>query len=477
MKDKASRGDIKTTSHKSAKSKSVKGLCCTKSGTSSLKASKHNRKNAGINNEILEASLPSSCPTLPPRSPVLTSSFQNKLPEALFPVGVQSPSHYQKLHLQLFPIDDATRKFLEEENHCPYLELTITSRKKISSVIKHLQIKWANSTSASQELMLFPYNARLENLATFRRWTSRDSDTTAADVHEAIGKPTVFRLRYGWFSILEPKICSFPMESCCFPTELTSKENTENDADDHKEQLSSGLSQKCGLVRTSLSLKESFGTIASNNSTQTECNQRSDDAKLSWVDCVSNISFGALFSEVEAAEAAKHGSQPPSQNNSNLQQFPISCDSFDAAIAAHIATYRPKSETIPVAQPSILDSEETCNPFSFRNLISSNKNSLVHSEVAPATSLGCTMLSPIMELAQNDGCVPPNTEIDSNKGVDKQEMQADAKAPNEDNNMFQGLDMHWPPSAGPWQFMPSPKQINGDSNGFGVFVSTNMDIL
>lgn len=83
-----------------------------------------------------------------------------------------------------------------QNNHNPYLELTLTTRKRISSVVKHLNFKWGSSKLASGELMLFPYNVYLDNLANSIRWTLEDSDVTAADVHASLGSPAMFRLRF-----------------------------------------------------------------------------------------------------------------------------------------------------------------------------------------------------------------------------------------------------------------------------------------
>ncbi|XP_019054682.1 PREDICTED: TSL-kinase interacting protein 1-like [Nelumbo nucifera] len=119
----------------------------------------------------------------------------------------------RKMKLQLFPIDEGTRIGLEKDGHNPYLELTLSSRKKVGSVLKHLHNKWDTSTVAMGELVLFPYNVRLENLAGYRRWTVKDGDTSSADVYEAIGRPAIFRLRYGWFSDLESKTLQTPFTS------------------------------------------------------------------------------------------------------------------------------------------------------------------------------------------------------------------------------------------------------------------------
>ncbi|KAF7834003.1 TSL-kinase interacting protein 1 [Senna tora] len=119
-----------------------------------------------------------------------------------------------KLKLQLFPIDDCTRRALEMHN--PYLELTLSTRKRISSILEHLNRKWGNSSIAVGELMLFPYNIQRENLASFQRWT-QESTVSAGDVCEMIGRPLIFRLRYGWFSSNELRSLNnqVPMASSC----------------------------------------------------------------------------------------------------------------------------------------------------------------------------------------------------------------------------------------------------------------------
>ncbi|CAH1414140.1 unnamed protein product [Lactuca virosa] len=43
-----------------------------------------------------------------------------------------------KLKLQLFPVDETTWRALEMDNHNPHLELTLSTRKKISSVLEHM---------------------------------------------------------------------------------------------------------------------------------------------------------------------------------------------------------------------------------------------------------------------------------------------------------------------------------------------------
>ncbi|KAG7960400.1 hypothetical protein I3843_10G121500 [Carya illinoinensis] len=134
-----------------------------------------------------------------------------------------------KLKLQLFPFDDGTRRALEMDKHNPHLELTLSSRKKISSVLEHLNRKWGNSSVASGELLLFPYSVQGENLMDCPRWT-QDSIVSAADVYAMLGRPPVFRLRYGWFSDTElgSAVLQQPSASCCILAENENIINNDN---------------------------------------------------------------------------------------------------------------------------------------------------------------------------------------------------------------------------------------------------------
>lgn len=133
-----------------------------------------------------------------------------------------------KLKLQLFPVDDFTRKALEKDGHNPYLELTLKARKMISSVLQHLMQKWGSSSVASGELMLFPYNAQCKDILNSQSWTLKDTAACAGDVYAALGSPTIFRLRYGWFSsrvqqISNEEPCQHPAFSVSHPNDMTNK--------------------------------------------------------------------------------------------------------------------------------------------------------------------------------------------------------------------------------------------------------------
>ena len=85
-----------------------------------------------------------------------------------------------------------------------------------------------------------------------------------------------------------------------------------------------------------------------------------------WADSLTNISLGDLLSEVNCVD-------PPMPGNSQcLQQCSFSCDSFDAAIAAHIHRHQNKTSFPPPMASlasSIWDAEDTCDGFLFQNTV------------------------------------------------------------------------------------------------------------
>ncbi|EFJ29211.1 hypothetical protein SELMODRAFT_410828 [Selaginella moellendorffii] len=98
-----------------------------------------------------------------------------------------------KIKLQLFPIDDKTKTALEQEGHNPHLELTLKASKSISSVLQHLSQKWGRCSVATGDIRLYPFIRQPSSTS----WNSKDV-VCAADVYDAVGRPSVFRLRYGW---------------------------------------------------------------------------------------------------------------------------------------------------------------------------------------------------------------------------------------------------------------------------------------
>ncbi|KAL6558910.1 hypothetical protein OROMI_019260 [Orobanche minor] len=133
-----------------------------------------------------------------------------------------------KVKLQLFPINEETRMGLEKDGHNPFLELTLSARKRISSVVRHLNTKWGSSSVVIGQLMLFPYNTMLEEVASCKRWTLNDSAITAWEVYVDVGSPSIFRLRYGWYSNFQHGMFDMPPK--------TSLLEARRDSEDHKEE-------------------------------------------------------------------------------------------------------------------------------------------------------------------------------------------------------------------------------------------------
>ncbi|WCJ34493.1 TSL-kinase interacting protein 1 [Euphorbia peplus] len=315
---------------------------------------------------------------------------------------VFSQNHYvesnalanMKLKLQLFPIDDGTRRALETDNHNPHLELTLSTKKKISSVLEHLNRKWGSSSIASGELMLFPYSAQRENLAGYQRWT-QDSIVCAADVFSTIGSPSVFRLRYGWFSNNEiaPVTFQAPPESSLSPNiDSTGMENERrklvdsspvsgpSTGDQSEKHVDFSTAIGSNFVETSHpAASKSCHEKRSDDQIDIKQSSDADHLKVSnatalsageWADSLTNISIGDLLSEVPNDIIPDVTESAPAQIDHCLQQIPFSCDSFDAAIAAHMSKHQNKmvfqSTMTSQTSSSIWDAEETCDAFSFQ---------------------------------------------------------------------------------------------------------------
>lgn len=304
----------------------------------------------------------------------------------------------EKLKLQLFPIDDDTRQRLEKGAHNPFLELTLSSRKRISSVLEHLNRKWGTNTIGSSELLLLPYSIQQDDIAKCQRWTIKDADSTAADVHAAIGNPSVFRLRYGWFSGVEPRarFSNSPLapgsEDCPLSEDIVKRLATPDTSDTTPpicctSKLLGGSCKGSPLPSaTSIAeiraetdtfkLKDGFPESSGKSSSWTvekakegSRNQQEDMSDPAircgsdllageWADSLTNISIGDLL--LEASEVSSQ------QNALCIQQTSFSCDSFDAAVAAH--SYFPQFTGLATQAPvvSIWNAEETCDEFSFK---------------------------------------------------------------------------------------------------------------
>lgn len=87
-----------------------------------------------------------------------------------------------------------------------------------------------------------------------------------------------------------------------------------------------------------------------------------------WADSLTNISIGELLAEPMPNVDINCRDFPGALGSNCHQQTAFSCDSFDAAIAAHMYKHQNKVEQHDLAfhAPSIWDAEETCDAFSFQ---------------------------------------------------------------------------------------------------------------
>ncbi|XP_010261015.1 PREDICTED: TSL-kinase interacting protein 1-like [Nelumbo nucifera] len=445
----------KNTGEVSVKSKADAGLSCTRIKASVKKIGGRRKKATGKSDANLtkkdEHLVPSSAQTICQQLPVKETGNSNIVTTVETELG-QTLQPSAKIRLQLFPIDEGTRTGLEKDGHNPHLELTLRARKKLVSVLNHLHNKWGSSSVAVGELMLLPYNVRLENLAGYRRWTLKDSAISAADVYEAIGKPLIFRLRYGWFSDLESK--------------THNKSPTSNNI--------RGSSQ--------------FGDIHKSFSENVECmngdkqpledNLRASNtatpSSLGWADSLTNISMGGLLSEA-SLQGNVNRCDPMPIGGSSLQQLPFSSDSFDAAIAAHI--YGRSQGSIPsshVSHSSIFDAEETCHAFPFQKFCSSGKEFVAASRSGACSqdaSLKPFKFPTLVEEEAQTGSTQDQTE------EPKADLLLQRQGADNGENSLGMPDINWSDSLwSPDLSLSSSRQIiSGDSINFSSLLSSSLD--
>lgn len=289
-----------------------------------------------------------------------------------------------KIKLQLFPIDESTRLGLEKDGFHPYLELTLSARKKISSVLKHLGSKWGSSSIAVGEPMLFPYVAEC---LTGYRWTRNDICISASDVYAAIGSPAVFRLRYGWMSDsnLETKTLGQPSVSA--PFKASSKlEDVQKSCHTYmqnayvngeKAEVTGEESGKpiimSGETNVAVAEKASNGGVGSMENEVT-MDGSIEQSLAMWADSLTNISIGGLLSE--ASLQGRFGNCDKKSNgiSSGLQSSQLISDSFDAFIAGQMNPSRSLRPPLQDSHSSILDADDTCHAFPFQKISSLGKN-------------------------------------------------------------------------------------------------------
>ncbi|KAL1566005.1 TSL-kinase interacting protein 1, variant 2 [Salvia divinorum] len=384
--------------------------------------------------------------------------------------------HPSKLKLQLFPIDEFTQKDLERNHHNPYLELTLSTRKKISSVVEHLNRKWGNSRSLDQELTLFPYWAQRENLVGYQKW-SKDSTLCAADVHYKVGSPPVFRLRYGWFSKAEMESATAQALSRTNINEAR-KQNAEPVIVLTPSTSTPTITVACDIPVSSVNTSRYSDSNAvalltgraSGDLTHTRQVENTKEMPVSageWADSLTNISMGPLLSE-STPNTDANCSDFPGPLGSNCQQIPFNCDSFDAAIAAHIFKHQTNVQQQSLAShaPSIFDAEETCDAFSFKKTSAffrenhnASMNSSKDAHKQPTITSSSVSHHEVEELHGGEKLTNYNCTCEDL--VDESGSDNPIENPTMD---FSGLtDIYWPDSLGPLDLdIPSCKYQSND---------------
>ncbi|CAA3027219.1 uncharacterized protein LOC111397137 isoform X3 [Olea europaea var. sylvestris] len=239
------------------------------------------------------------------------------MPSSIFAIesGRNPPSDFQihqknssaKIILQLFPLNENTRLGLEKDGYNPFLELSLSAGKKISSVIKHLNSKWGSSSMANGQLMLFPYNMKTEKIASCRKWTSNDSGVTAGEVYVAVESPSIFRLRYGWFSNIQVEMFGAASKSSPVKFQIESDSNkrscsrvleiTENR--DEKGKLTvEDTRDPVNIIEVVDSDVNELKTLDHANDEATTHVGRPIQSTVHWDDSLTNLSIGGLLSEV-----------------------------------------------------------------------------------------------------------------------------------------------------------------------------------
>ncbi|KAJ6413494.1 hypothetical protein OIU84_006319 [Salix udensis] len=386
----------------------------------------------------------------------------------------------EKIKLQLFPIDEETLVGLEKDGYHPYLELTLSARKKVSSVLKHLNDKWGSSKIASGEPVLYPYNVA-EGLAS-RKWTLRDIHITAGDVYAAIGNPSVFRLRYGWFSDSETKSVgvsstSTTYEACSQPqfVQKVSSISSESTCGEVKrvEETSEEFkpSTSTGAMNAVLANKMSSDGSIGPKGNETKMDVSIGQPSTLWDDGLTNISIGGLLSE--ASLQGLLNSCDPRSNGSNpgTQPSQLISDSFDAFITAEVNCFQGPRLSPHSSSSSILDAEDTCHAFSVKKLSASGKDCRTLS--GNAYSQTCSR-----DTDSKSSMHPTTTEVNNQSGFrqdlgcKESETELDSRVYNHENSL--GLaGIKWTDSLGPFDLgqSSSRKIIDGDSLSIGRIIT------
>lgn len=377
--------------------------------------------------------------------------------------GSNSVQSAVKLKLQLFPIDDATRRALEMDKHNPFLELTLSTRKKITSVLEHLNRKWGSSNVACGELMLFPYSVHRENIMGCQRWTS-DSPVSAAEIYSMIGYPPVFRLRYGWILRTEFHPATSQAPSGLPDTCSILPINKAQPSATHNTTVLQSVTEASNDARGAVSAKpETIGlhpssSVADMSWQKGQIAQRpGNSAQIStgeWADSLTNVSVSDLLADAPCDNDVNCAASPVLRQSRGHEETVFTCDSFDAAIAAHMYRHQNKSglqSGVASNLSSIWDAEETCDAFTFP------KRSIPSGAEVPsavAGSVGCeetARTSPtcsehfdedLTEAEETAGAADEDDLMDECPSDEPHEK-------NSDNDLNPMPDIYWPDSLDP----------------------------
>ncbi|XP_074577563.1 TSL-kinase interacting protein 1-like [Curcuma longa] len=488
------------TSHQRRKATTASGtkdfLGCN--NPDSTKIRKQKQKIAGNNNSELGGQILNSIQMNHMVNQDSQTKFVETVSEDLESLQRKQQDSCGKLKLQLFPIDEKTKEILEQDNVNPYLELTLTTRKKISSVVKHLNNKWGRSKLASGKLMLFPNNVCLDNLADSRKWSLEDSNLTAADVHASLGNPAVFRLRYGWLNVDQTKQPASPTLAC---SDILRKNNYFGGGNDNDIKICSVSSKEHGQCLTDNSVNQTIQAPISEKVIKNVVDQNPlKTINTSWIDCVTGISFGAILSKV--SDTPINADHPSHSQNSALHQIPITCDSFDIAIAELMRGRQSSNPSSRMAPLSILEAEETCHPFPLTKAAPSSLDVPASSPFVSPTMEHTNMLDSQVQvsLAHNypapapnpqlhdvtDACAEPKSGLQFNsldrltEGLNAHaELQTDVQ--HNETHQFGGMNLLLPdPLGGPLEIVvaPSSKNMNDGENqtiGLDGLITSSMD--
>ncbi|KAJ9540374.1 hypothetical protein OSB04_026880 [Centaurea solstitialis] len=431
-----------------------------------------------------------------------------------------SIQHSMKLKLQLFPVDESLRRALQMENHNPHLELTLRSGKKISSVLERMNHKWGSSSIACGELTLLPYDAQSSNLMSCQKWT-QDSTVSAADVYAALGSPPVFRLRYCWFvnadcryvPLREPLTthdaqrinmngvevqnadltkCSQPPEgSSMGPPDICKMPGACNSGKslDYDECIGAGVSKnfpECSDHASGMSSwqrRDTRNGAFSRRLGHMEKGSHKNAALsiLEWADSLTNISVSDLLLDVSHNVNSNCIGPPQPPGSQCLQQVPFSCDSFDAAIAAHVSK---NLNSNTVVEPttivsSIWDAEETCDAFTFR------KNNVL-SEKSQTSKENCKLDTSSTSLVPSDSALEKVAEVEEPVEDHPAEVHSMDECQSDENpedgsgkDMRTLTDMYWPESLGALEVDVGPCRYESDdlilSDGLSRILSSSLD--